>query len=134
VLVVDDNHDTAHGMARLLRASGYQVELAHDGPTAVERARAGRPSAILLDIGMPGMDGYEVAKQLRQEDWCRGTVLIAVSGYGQAEDRERSRQAGFDHHLVKPVDYETLLPLLDRRTAVPYSPHDPDATLLAGSP
>ncbi|MBX6312714.1 MAG: PAS domain S-box protein [Isosphaeraceae bacterium] len=123
VLVVDDNRDTAVGMARLLKSSGYEVTTAHDGPTAVELARAERPDAILLDIGLPGIDGYEVARQIRNEEGGRDTLLIAVSGYGQQGDRERSRLAGFDHHLVKPVGYDLLISLLDRRgSAFPFSP------------
>jgi CheY-like chemotaxis protein len=112
ILVVDDNHDTAIGMAKLLAGSGYEVMTAHDGHSAVERARAERPDAILMDIGLPGIDGYEVARQLRKEGCCTGATLIAVSGYGQEEDRRRSREAGFDHHFVKPVDYDTLFALL----------------------
>ena len=109
VLVVDDNKDTADGMARLLVSSGYRVTMAHDGPSALAAARAGRPDAILMDIGLPGMDGYAVAEQFRKDQNDGETILIAISGYGQEHDRRRSREAGFDHHLVKPVDYERLL-------------------------
>jgi PAS domain S-box-containing protein len=125
VLVVDDNKDTAVGMAKLLEKSGYGVQTAADGPTAVELARALRPDAILLDIGLPGMDGYQVARQLRSDDCCKSTLLIAVSGYGQQEDHERSRQAGFNHHLIKPVDYDSLVALLDQKVlALPTHPDD----------
>jgi CheY-like chemotaxis protein len=112
ILVVDDNVDTARGMARLLALLGHDVKTAHDGPKAIEVARAQRPEVVLLDIGLPGMDGYAVAAKLRQDGCCRDAVFIAISGYGQDEDRRRSREAGFDHHLVKPVDHNALLTLL----------------------
>ncbi|WP_422927884.1 PAS domain S-box protein [Singulisphaera sp. PoT] len=112
VLVVDDNVDTAKGMARLLKLIGHEVATAHSGPEAIEVARAYDPDFILLDIGLPGMSGYEVASQLRREPCCEGSVIVAVSGYGQDEDRRRSRQAGFDHHLIKPLDHDALLSLL----------------------
>ena len=85
--------------------------MAYDGPTAIEVARAHRPEVVLLDIGLPGMDGYEVVERLRTEECCKDALIIAVSGYGQEEDRRRSREAGFDHHLVKPVDYDALMTL-----------------------
>jgi PAS domain S-box-containing protein len=112
VLVVDDMTDTARAMEKVLRLLGHDVRVAHDGPSALEVARAQRPEFILLDIGLPGMDGYEVARQLRREDCCKGATIVAVSGYGQDEDRRRSRAAGFDHHLVKPVDQFALASLL----------------------
>ncbi len=116
VLVVDDNVDTAEGMARLLTLSGHSVGIATSGPDAIEAARRVCPYAVLLDIGLPGMDGYEVAKVLRQllgpDD-----LIIAVSGYGDQESRRRTKEAGFDHHFVKPVDYDTLLSLLGRPRA-----------------
>jgi PAS domain S-box-containing protein len=118
VLVVDDNLDTAAGMAKLLGASGYRVSAAHDGLRALEVARAERPDVILIDIGLPGMDGYLVAQELRKDDCCKNAVIIAISGYGQEQDRRRSRQAGIDHHLVKPVDYDALLALLARQKSV----------------
>ena len=117
VLVADDNPDTAAGLTRLLRASGYRVTTTGDGPAALELARAERPDVILMDIGLPGMDGYQVAEQLRKEG-REDAVLIAISGYGQEQDRRRSREAGFDHHLVKPVNYESLLSLLARPKSV----------------
>lgn len=112
VLVVDDNVDTANGMARLLRFSGHEVRVAHNGKEALEVAREHRPEVMLLDIGLPGMDGYEVAKQLRAEEWSKDSVLIAVSGYGEEQARDRSKAAGFHHHLVKPVNFDTILALL----------------------
>lgn len=112
VLVVDDNVDSAVGLARLLGRAGHQVSLAYDGPEALEQARELTPEAIVLDIGLPTMDGYEVARLLRQEPWGSDTLLIAVTGYGQEEDRQRALYAGFDHHLVKPVDLARLKGLL----------------------
>ncbi len=112
ILVVDDNVDTARGMARLLKLIGHTIATAHSGPEAIEAARQHRPEVVLLDIGLPGMSGYEVAAQLRREASCQGAMIIAVSGYGQDEDRRRSREAGFDHHLIKPLDHDALLALL----------------------
>ncbi|WP_435011993.1 ATP-binding response regulator (plasmid) [Tundrisphaera lichenicola] len=112
ILVVDDNMDTARGMAKLLKLLGNEVRMAHDGHSAVEAARISRPEFVLLDIGLPGLDGYEVARTLREKPCCRGAVIIAVSGYGQEEDRSRSRETGFDHPLVKPVDFDRLVSLM----------------------
>ena len=111
ILVVDDNRDTARTAALLLEATGHEVQIAHDGPTALEIARQFRPQSILLDIGLPGLNGYEVARTLRSEGFEQ-TTIVAISGYGQAEDRQRSREAGFDHHLVKPVNHRVLLDVL----------------------
>jgi signal transduction histidine kinase/DNA-binding response OmpR family regulator len=113
VLIVDDNVDTAQAMARLLAGEGYEVCVAHDGREAVDAARDQLPRVLLLDIGLPGMDGYQVARQVRLNPDLADATLIAISGYGQDQDRRRSRDAGFDHHLVKPVDYDVLLPLLE---------------------
>jgi CheY-like chemotaxis protein len=112
ILVVDDNVDTARGMARLLKLLGHEVATAHSGQEAIEVARAHQQDFILLDIGLPGMSGYEVASQLRKEECCREAVIVAISGYGQEEDRRRSKEAGFDFHLVKPLDHDALLTLL----------------------
>ncbi len=114
ILVVDDNIDTARGLARLMALFGHTVETAHDGASALEAARTMRPEFVLLDIGLPGMDGYEVCERLRLEESCAGARIIAISGYGQDEDRRRSRAAGFDHHLVKPVELGELKALLVR--------------------
>jgi signal transduction histidine kinase len=114
VLVVDDNLETAQGLGRLLRIWGYEVDEAYDGFKAVEIASTRRPAHVLLDIGLPGMNGYEVARLLRAEA-CRESVLIAITGYGQEEDRQRSREAGFDWHCVKPVETELLHELLSKR-------------------
>ena len=112
ILVVEDNVDTAHGMVRLLKLIGHETAGAHDGKEALLVARKFRPEFILLDIGLPGMDGYEVAAKMRQEEWCKDAVIVAVSGYGQDEDRRRSTEAGFDHHLIKPLDHDALLSLI----------------------
>jgi len=106
VLVVDDNVDAAEMLAELLRASGYAASVAHDGPVALELARSSPPDIVLIDIGLPVMDGYELARRLR--GMLNGARLIAVTGYGQQGDRERSRVAGFDAHLVKPVSLDVL--------------------------
>jgi PAS domain S-box-containing protein len=113
VMVVDDLQDSARTMSRLLQVMGHEVRTAHDGPTAVALAEEYRPEVVLLDIGLPGMDGYEVGRQIRaRESGAWRPVLIALTGYGSAEDREQSRAAGFNAHLVKPVDLEALKQLL----------------------
>jgi CheY-like chemotaxis protein len=99
-------------MAILLQFAGHQVQMAYDGLGALELARSFLPQVILLDIGLPKMNGYEVANQLRQEAAFEKAVLIALTGYGQAEDRQRSIVAGFDHHLTKPIDYDVLSSLI----------------------
>jgi CheY-like chemotaxis protein len=113
VIVVDDNADSARGMARFLKLLGHDVRVAHDGPSALGAARAERPEVILLDIGLPGMDGYQVARALRDEGFAE-TIIIAVSGYGEEAAQARSRVSGFDHHLVKPVDFDSLVALIGR--------------------
>jgi PAS domain S-box-containing protein len=113
ILVVDDNVDAANSLARLLkRVYGQEVRVAHDGPGALRLAGEFRPEFVLLDIGMPGMDGYEVARRMRERGDLGGARLIALTGWGQEADRLRSRDAGFAHHLVKPVDPEVLCRLL----------------------
>jgi two-component system CheB/CheR fusion protein len=117
VLVVDDNVDLARGLARLLKLLGHEVQMVHDGPSALEAARAFRPVVVLLDIGLPGLDGYEVARRLRREDWGRDAQIIAITGYGQEDDRRRSTEAGCDHHLVKPIDFKALVSVLAETAA-----------------
>jgi PAS domain S-box-containing protein len=114
ILVVDDNEDSAESLGTLLRLKGHDVQIAHEGEAALAAARAYRPEVVLLDIGMPGLDGYAVARRLRQEDGCDQVLLIALTGYGQDDDRRRSREAGFDDHLVKPIDLAALEALLQR--------------------
>jgi CheY-like chemotaxis protein len=113
VMVVDDNLDSADTMAELIRIWGHDVRTANDGPSALECARGFRPQVVLLDVGLPGMDGYELARRLRAEGLA-GTLLVSVTGYGQEEDRRRAQEAGFDHHLTKPVDPDTLLRLMSQ--------------------
>jgi PAS domain S-box-containing protein len=112
ILVVDDNRDAADSLAELLRLTGHEVSLAHDGEQAVQVAEGLRPDAILLDLGLPGMDGYEVARRLRASPALAHTRLIALTGYGQASDRRATAEAGFEAHLVKPVDFGALEQLL----------------------
>ena len=111
ILVVDDSVDSAETLAELLKIWGHDVRLAHDGPGAVAAARDYRPEVVLLDIGLPGMDGFAVAAQLRKEG-IGGRMLVALTGYGEKQDRDKARQVGFDHHLVKPIDPDILQKLL----------------------
>ncbi|HTX05272.1 MAG TPA: response regulator [Steroidobacteraceae bacterium] len=113
LLVVDDNKDAAESMSMLLQMWGHEVAYAYDGPSALETAQQWQPEAVILDIGLPGMDGYQVAERLRTLPQGKETVLIAITGYGQEDDRRRSRRAGIDHHLVKPVAPDTLRMLID---------------------
>ena len=110
-LIVDDNLDSAESLAELLQVWSYEVRVCHRGEDAIEQARVFRPSVILLDIGLPDLDGYGVAARLREEGLA-GELLVALTGYGDREDRERSREAGFDHHIIKPVDAVQLKRLL----------------------
>lgn len=112
VLVVDDNVDAAESLALLLRVTGHQVRVCHDGLKALAMVEESFPDVAVLDIGLPGLDGYSVARQLRQRAEGRTLLLVALTGYGQEEDRRRAMQAGFDHHLTKPVDPETLVRLV----------------------
>jgi PAS domain S-box-containing protein len=113
ILVVDDNLDSAESLAMLLHITGHETVTAHDGAAALEAARRHRPEVVLLDIGLPTLNGYEVCRRLREESWGKGMVVIALTGWGQDEDRRKSREAGFDGHLVKPVNYAALVALLD---------------------
>ena len=113
ILVVDDNADAAVSLARLLaRLHRQEVQVAHDGPSALEIAERFQPEVVLLDIGMPGMNGYEVARHLRSRPHHPDLLLVALTGWGQDADRHQSREAGFDHHLVKPVDPGELTSLI----------------------
>jgi CheY-like chemotaxis protein len=103
VLVVDDNVDAAHAMAYVLKLGGHEVTIAHDGPGALAAATSKAPELVLLDIGLPGMDGYAVAGRMRAAG-LHDVAIVAVTGYGREDDLRRSTEAGFDHHLVKPVD------------------------------
>ena len=112
ILVVDDSDDGAEFLALLLQVSGHATQTANDGPTAIEAAETFQPDVMLLDIGLPKMNGYEVCRHIRQQSWGRDMVLIAVTGWGQEEYLRRSREAGFDAHMVKPVDHDALEKLL----------------------
>jgi CheY-like chemotaxis protein len=118
VLVVDDNRDTADSTALLLRMIGHEVQVAYDGREAIATARRQAPEFILLDLGLPGMDGYQVATSLKQDVSGSDAIIIVISGYGTLEDRQRSREAGIDHHLLKPVDPRVLLELLSPSPAI----------------
>jgi signal transduction histidine kinase len=112
ILVVDDNQDSAISMTLLLELQGHEVHVAHAGLAALRLAAEKKPDVILLDIGMPGMNGFEVAKQLRAQEEFAHTLLVAITGYGRASDVKQTQSAGFDHHLVKPVDYDKLQAVL----------------------
>ena len=113
ILVVDDNADAAESLGMLLEVRGDEVRIAYDGLEALDAEADFRPEVVLLDIGMPKLSGYDVAKRIRQ---ARGNavLMIAITGWGQEDDRQRARDAGFNHHFTKPVDFETLLELIDR--------------------
>ena len=115
VLLVDDNRDSRESLAQLLRLWGYEAETAADGPAALVSARSLRPDAIVMDIGLPGMDGYELARRLRQMRELDDTLLIALTGHGDDEARRRSEAAGIDHHAVKPAQLMELRELLEQR-------------------
>jgi CheY-like chemotaxis protein len=104
VLVVDDNVDSVASLQMMLRIMGHDVRVAHDGAEAVEVALAFEPELVLLDIGLPRLNGYEVAREIRKQPRGKESVIVAVTGWGQEEDRRRSSEAGFDHHIVKPVE------------------------------
>ena len=108
VLVVDDNRDAAISLGLLLKLLGSEVQVVNDGPAALEILQSYRPTVVLLDLGMPGMDGYEVARRIREQPEGQTLMLIALTGWGQEEDRRRTSQAGFDHHLLKPADMAAL--------------------------
>ncbi len=112
ILIADDNHDAAESLALLLELSGHTVRTAHLGRSALSLAQTFRPDTVLLDIGMPDLSGYEVAQRLRNEPWAVGSHLIALTGLGQEADRQSALVAGFDRHLVKPVDTDQLLALI----------------------
>ena len=107
-LVVDDNRDTADSLAVLLRLAGHQVWTVYDGPAAIVTACACRPEVVFLDLLLPGLDGFEVAAWLRKQEALRDAVLVAVTGFGDAQSRDRATEAGFDHFFVKPVDFAEL--------------------------
>jgi CheY-like chemotaxis protein len=117
ILVVDDNADAANSLGRLLNLSGYEVHVAHDGLAALGEVTKFQPQVVLLDLGMPGMDGLETASRIRQLTAGKQLSLIAVTGWGQDEDRQRTQAAGFTAHFVKPIKIDQLEALLARMTA-----------------
>ncbi|HVL55305.1 MAG TPA: response regulator, partial [Burkholderiaceae bacterium] len=112
LLIVDDNRDAASSLAQLMRIHGHRVETAFDGPSALQLAREQHFDAFVLDIGLPGFDGHELARRIRELPGSGNAIFVALTGYGQPADRERSSAAGFDHHLVKPIEPELLERLL----------------------
>jgi CheY-like chemotaxis protein len=108
IMIVDDNRDSADSLASLLQLDGHETQVAYSGPGALERASQFRPALVLLDIGLPGMDGYEVARMLRAAPATAQVGLVAVTGYSRSEDERRARDAGFNAHLVKPIDLNCL--------------------------
>jgi CheY-like chemotaxis protein len=115
VLVVDDNADSAESLALLLEMSGHRVFTAHDGEAAIHAADTHRPDVVLLDIGLPKMNGHDVCRYIRAQPWGRDITLVALTGWGQETDRRRSHEAGFDGHLVKPVQPGALFELMTAR-------------------
>jgi CheY-like chemotaxis protein len=114
ILIADDNRDLAKSLAMLLKLAGFDVETVHDGRDALKVARARRPDVLLLDIGLPGIDGFQVAEQIRSDPCLNNIYIISISGYDQCMFPGRSQRAGFDHQLVKPVAFQTILSLLAR--------------------
>ena len=112
ILVVDDNHDSALSMAMMLSIMGHDTRTAHDGESAVATAETFLPDVVLLDIGLPKLNGYEVAQRIREKAWGESMYLIAVTGWGQDEDRQRSTEVGLNQHMVKPVEPAALEKLL----------------------
>ena len=112
VLIVDDSEDGAESMAMLLQFAGHETFKAHDGVSALEAAMRLRPDVVLLDIGLPRMNGYEVCRRIREEPWGRTVTIVALTGWGEEDDRQRSEEVGFDAHMVKPVDVDALMKLL----------------------
>jgi CheY-like chemotaxis protein len=117
VLVVDDNPDAAESLALVLQSAGHSVRVAGDGLDALEAARTARPEVVLLDLGMPGMNGFEAAHRLQADPHARPDLLVAVTGWSSDDDRRRTRAAGFAHHLTKPADPEAVLALLGEYAA-----------------
>jgi CheY-like chemotaxis protein len=114
ILVVDDDPDIRRSLAMLLRHYGHVVETASDGLEAVKLAERGKPDVILLDVGLPGLDGYEACRRIREQPWGKQMYIVALTGWGQDEDRRKTREAGFDDHLVKPVEFKSIQALLSK--------------------
>ena len=112
ILIADDNVDAAESLGLLLELSGNEVNIANDGLHAIDMAETFRPDVILLDIGMPKLNGYDACRRIREKPWGKKAILIALTGWGQDEDKRRSQEAGFDYHLVKPVDDAAVMKVL----------------------
>jgi two-component system CheB/CheR fusion protein len=119
LLVVDDNRESANSLALLMKLTGHDVRVAYDGPAALELARTFQPQVVLQDLQMPGMSGYEVARCIREQPATRNVLLVALTGCGSDEDRRCCLAAGFDHHLVKPVDWSALQQVLSAPRGIP---------------
>jgi CheY-like chemotaxis protein len=119
VLVVDDNQDGAESLAALLALDGHEILMSHDGLDAVAKAASFRPDVVLLDIGLPKLDGYDVCRRIREQPGGKDIVMIAMTGWGQADDRRMSSEAGFDSHCVKPVSHALLVALMTQPRGQP---------------
>ena len=126
MLIVDDSDDGAESLAMLLQFDGHETHKAHDGVSAIEAAERLKPDVILLDIGLPRLNGYEVCSRIRQTTWGKGLTIVALTGWGQEEDRDRSTGAGFDAHMVKPVDHDVLMKLIASLPALSASAPEPN--------
>jgi len=115
IVVVDDNHDSTDSLAMLLELTGHEVIRSYDGDDAIEKACACQPDVMLLDLAMPKVDGCQVARRIRQHDGCKDTLLVAITGYTDDAHRVQAKQAGFDHYLIKPVEFADLSALLEGR-------------------
>jgi CheY-like chemotaxis protein len=115
ILVVDDNQDSAKSLAMLLKIFCHDMHTAHDGRDELEAAEKLRPDVVLLDIGLPKLNGHDVCRRIREQPWGKEMVLVALTGWGQDDDRRKSQDAGFDHYMVKPVEFGALLTFLARR-------------------
>ena len=114
MLVVDDNEDGANSLAMLIEMSGHEIRIAHDGPEALDAARQFKPEVVFLDIGLPTMDGYEVARRMREQPSLAGAILVALTGWGSEDHKRQSKEAGFDFHLTKPVEVTAIEEILAR--------------------
>ncbi|MBU2285890.1 MAG: response regulator, partial [Gammaproteobacteria bacterium] len=117
ILVADDLRDSADSLAFSLEARGHKVNIAYDGEQALQLARTLRPAIVVLDLGMPKLSGYDVCRAIRASAWGAGVTIVAQTGWGQAHDRQRTVEAGFDHHLVKPIDLDVLTALFPASTS-----------------
>jgi CheY-like chemotaxis protein len=122
VLIADDNHDAAVSLSMLLQSMGHETRVVHDGIEAVEEAEVFHPDIVLLDLGMPRLDGYGTARKIASRPWAADTQIVAVTGWGQDADRKRAKAAGFHRHLVKPVDLDALRQVMSAGSTRPEPP------------